>query len=152
MSIRHITTSDELDALIADHACVVIKYGATWCGPCKRIEPTFEAIAKEYEGRAEFVMANYDEAKSLFREQGVKIMPHFHFWVEGELIERLQSSDAVEVRSMSANVITSPVQSPAPSATPSATPSPSKKPRVGEVGIVNLPPPELLAEIIASAN
>ncbi len=42
---------------------VVINFWATWCPPCKSELPAFDALAKEYEGRVEFMMVDLTDGE-----------------------------------------------------------------------------------------
>ena len=52
----------------------IIDFGATWCGPCKQMEPIIEQIAREYKGKVYVYKVDVDKEKelaSLFRVQNV---------------------------------------------------------------------------------
>ena len=44
-----------------------MNFWATWCGPCREMEPHFERVASQYQGLADiiFLSANCDEDETL---------------------------------------------------------------------------------------
>ena len=48
-------------------AVVVVNFWATWCGPCRALEPQFERVAAQFKGerKISFLEADVDEDESL---------------------------------------------------------------------------------------
>lgn len=56
---------DDYNNILASNDLVLIDFYAPWCGPCLKMTPMFEEIAKKYEGRVKLVKINADENKNL---------------------------------------------------------------------------------------
>lgn len=56
---------------------VLLDFFAEWCGPCKALTPSLEALALEYEGRVKFVKMDIDEISNteLVTSFGVRSVP-----------------------------------------------------------------------------
>lgn len=54
---------------------VIIDFNATWCGPCRRFAPIFEAVAKEYKGKAIFMSIDVDNSPVAARQFEVSAIP-----------------------------------------------------------------------------
>jgi thioredoxin 1 len=50
-------------------------FWATWCGPCKELKPTIEALEKEYEGKIEVRSIDVDQEPDLAKKFGVQAIP-----------------------------------------------------------------------------
>ena len=53
----------------------IVDFTATWCGPCKRITPILEELAKEYEGQIVIYKIDVDKEKGLAQAFNVSSIP-----------------------------------------------------------------------------
>ena len=57
----------------------IVDFYATWCGPCKRVAPILEELAKEYEGKIVIYKVDTDQEKELARAFGITSIPTLLF-------------------------------------------------------------------------
>jgi len=57
----------------------VIDFYADWCGPCKRVAPIMEKLAKEYDGKIIIYKVNTDQNRELSGVFGIKSIPSILF-------------------------------------------------------------------------
>lgn len=79
---------------------VVVDFFATWCGPCKAIAPTIVNMSNEqaYADRVSFVKIDVDEASDVAQEQGIRAMPTFGIFKNGEKVDEVVGADARSLR------------------------------------------------------
>jgi thioredoxin 1 len=66
--------SFERDVLQADKP-VLVDFWAEWCGPCRRLAPTIEAVAEEYAARVRVVKLNVDAGPATAKRYGIQGIP-----------------------------------------------------------------------------
>lgn len=66
----------------------VIKFTATWCGPCKAIAPFVDEICQKYS--VPLVVVDVDEDEETSRRFKVKAMPTLVFLSDGAEVEALR--------------------------------------------------------------
>ena len=54
---------------------VLVDFSATWCGPCKKLEPIVKEIAGDYGDRLKVVKVDVDQAPSTAAKFGVMSVP-----------------------------------------------------------------------------
>lgn len=57
----------------------VVDFYADWCGPCKRVAPIMEKLAKEYDGKIVIYKVNTDHNRELSSVFGIKSIPSILF-------------------------------------------------------------------------
>ena len=63
----------------------IVDFSATWCGPCQRLSPILEELAKEYEGKVDVYKVDVDKCRELAEVFKISSIPAMLFIpMEGE--------------------------------------------------------------------
>ncbi len=68
---------------------VVVDFWATWCGPCRKLGPVIDEIAKEYEGKVKFAKVNVEECLETAKKYSISGLPSLLVFDKGEAVERM---------------------------------------------------------------
>jgi thioredoxin 1 len=75
---------------------VMVDFWAPWCGPCKAIAPTVDALEKEYGDKMIFTKVNVDENPISPSKYGVQAIPTLIFFKNGEIADQITGMVAKE--------------------------------------------------------
>jgi len=68
----------------------IVDFWATWCRPCKAIEPHLASIAEEFAERGVRVFrVNADEHPEFLARLGIFSLPTVLFYKEGKLVDKV---------------------------------------------------------------
>jgi thioredoxin 1 len=75
---------------------VLVDFWAEWCGPCRRLAPTVDALASEFDGRATVAKMNVDENPNVPGRYAIRGIPTLLLFKEGQLAETIVGLAAKE--------------------------------------------------------
>ncbi|KAK4051812.1 tRNA (adenine(58)-N(1))-methyltransferase non-catalytic subunit trm6 [Microbotryomycetes sp. JL201] len=84
MVVKTVTSFEEFQQIIQSDRISAFDFWATWCGPCKMISPVFDKLSNEYGDKIDFYKVDVDEQEQISQEVGIKAMPTFIFFKNGE--------------------------------------------------------------------
>ena len=67
---------------------VLVDFWAEWCGPCRMMTPTVDAIAAEYAGRVKVGKLNVDENGPTGMRYNVRSIPTLLLFKGGQVVEQ----------------------------------------------------------------
>ncbi len=81
-----ITVNDENfdDEVLRSNIPVLVDFWAEWCGPCKVVGPTVEALASDYQGKVKVAKLNVDDNPEAAGRFGVRSIPTLIVFKDGE--------------------------------------------------------------------
>lgn len=82
-------TEENFDEAIKAKEPVVIDFWAEWCGPCKKVAPLVDEIAKKYTGRIKVYKLNVDNAQDTASRYQVMSIPTLIFMKNGKEMDRI---------------------------------------------------------------
>jgi len=88
----------EYETEIGKGGLVLVDFFAQWCGPCKRISPYIEQLAKEFEGKAVFIKVDVDELADVASKEQISSMPTFRYFKGGKKVADVIGASQDKVR------------------------------------------------------
>ena len=84
------TSDAEFKAQVLDSVePVLVDFWATWCGPCRALAPTLEALATQYKGKVKVAKLNIDEHQQTPQAYGIRSIPTLLLFKGGKVIEQV---------------------------------------------------------------
>lgn len=71
---------------------VLVEFSATWCGPCKSLATTLEALEPEYSGRMKFVTVDIDASQATSMKYRVMSVPTMIVFKGGEVVAQVAAN------------------------------------------------------------
>ena len=76
--------SKKLKEMIENRKTFLVDFWAPWCPHCRKINPAYEQIAKQYAGVLEVLKVDMDEDDKLWSELQVELIPTLRLYVDGK--------------------------------------------------------------------
>lgn len=82
-------TDANFESMTKQYGALVVDCWAPWCGPCRMIAPTIDALAKENKGKVVFGKLNTDENSAIATKFGIMSIPTLLFFKNGQLVDKM---------------------------------------------------------------
>lgn len=92
MSQTIITNENFEDEVLKCELPVLVDFSATWCGPCRRMEPIIEELTEEYAGKVKVCTVDVDSCADVARKFSIMSVPTFIMFKDGQVKSQTQGS------------------------------------------------------------
>ena len=87
--LLHVTDGNFDEEIVKADIPAMVDFWAEWCGPCKTVGPTVEALAKEYEGKIKIAKMNVDENRETPAKFGIRNIPTLILFKDGGVAQTI---------------------------------------------------------------
>jgi thioredoxin 1 len=93
--MRKVKTEEDFKTIWYESAAVICDFSATWCGPCKMLEPVLKKLENAYPGVV-FVNVDIDENSELSDRYKVQAVPTVFFVKKGKVTKKVVGVESYE--------------------------------------------------------
>ena len=87
--VNEVNDSDFQTNVLGSDKPVLVDFWAAWCGPCRMIAPSVEAVAEQFADKANVVKMNVDDNMDTPSRYGIKGIPTLILFKGGQEAERV---------------------------------------------------------------
>jgi thioredoxin len=88
-NVKELTDDNFESEVLKSDIPTLVDFWAVWCGPCKQIAPTVDALAEEYKGRLKVAKMDVDHHQLVPQRFGIKSIPTLLIFKGGKVVGQL---------------------------------------------------------------
>ncbi|MCZ7417660.1 MULTISPECIES: thioredoxin [unclassified Streptomyces] len=89
MATLTVTDADFEQVVLKSDKPVLVDFWAAWCGPCRQIAPSLEAISEEHAEKITVVKLNIDENPETAAKYGIMSIPTMNVYQGGKVAQTI---------------------------------------------------------------
>lgn len=87
--VETLTDANFDQSVIKSDKPVLVDFWAEWCGPCRRLAPTVDELATDYDGRLTVGKLNVDENPAVAMRFSIRGIPTLLLFKGGQIVEQI---------------------------------------------------------------
>jgi thioredoxin 1 len=87
--VETLTDANFDQSVINSTKLVLVDFWAEWCGPCRRLAPTVDELATDYDGRLTVGKLNVDENPAVAMRFSIRGIPTLLLFKGGLIVEQI---------------------------------------------------------------
>lgn len=84
-----ILDDENFSQALSKNGAVLVDFSATWCGPCKMLEPVLDALAVEVQGKAVVAKIDVDQSPKTTTSFQITSVPTLILFKQGKELQRI---------------------------------------------------------------
>jgi thioredoxin len=86
--VAEFTDANFQSKVLSSDKLTVVDFWAEWCGPCRKMGPVVEDLAKEYSGKVNIGKLNVDHSPNVCMKYGITSIPTILFIKDGKVVDK----------------------------------------------------------------
>ena len=87
--IKHISAHEWKQEVLDSEKLVIVDFWASWCGPCRNMDPILAKISDKFSLKARIVKVNVDDEEQLASMNSIRSVPTFIFFKNAKRVDTL---------------------------------------------------------------
>jgi thioredoxin 1 len=87
--VKHFTADNFVAEVMNSSGITVVDCWATWCGPCKVVEPIMTDLSNEYNGKVVVGKLDVDESQQIVEQLSISSIPAVFVFKNGQIVEKI---------------------------------------------------------------
>ena len=88
-NVKQLTDSNFESEVLKSETPTLVDFWAIWCGPCKQIAPTVDALADTYKGKLNVGKVDVDHNQIVAQQYGIRSIPTLLIFKGGKVVGQL---------------------------------------------------------------
>ena len=88
-NVKELTDANFETEVLKSETPTLVDFWAVWCGPCKQIAPTVDALADQYKGNLNVAKMDIDHHQIVPQQYGVRSIPTLLIFKGGKVVGQL---------------------------------------------------------------